>query len=203
MHADKKDNSTFERKAALRARALMYLKVPPVVMETHGGFGKIFQRCYRHLPQGIVFESDETKSAALAGQRPTWAVYECACEPALAAGVGSHLEVNFLDLDPYGEPWEAVTNYFGSKRPFASRMIVVVNDGLRQKLRMQGGWVVKSMQHIVRKEGNGWLYKNYLEISRDLLAEKAARQGYKLSLWNGYYTGAGQSMTHYAAVLDR
>lgn len=44
----KKDNSTFDRKAALRTRALALLE-KPIVMETHGGYGKIYQRCYRHL----------------------------------------------------------------------------------------------------------------------------------------------------------
>lgn len=194
----KKDNSTFERKAALRARMLMYLKEPPVVMETHGGLGKIYQRCYRQVTEGVVFEQDETKSAVLASQRPTWAVYECACESALAAGVGSHIDVNFLDLDPYGEPWPAVEAFFGSKRTFPSQLIVVVNDGLRQKLRMQGGW-----SEVVKAKGNGGLYKDYLTIAKGLLADKAGRAGYNLHRWTGYYCGHADQMSHYAAVFEK
>ncbi len=202
MSAAQKDNSTFEKKAALRARSLMLMN-KPVVMETHGGYGKIYQRCYRHLPTGIVFENDEVKVAALALQRPTWAVYESACESGIGAGVGSHLPVNFLDLDPYGEPWPAVDAFFGSRRPFPEKLIVVVNDGLRQKLRMQGGWAVGSLQKMVQKLGNSGLYNSYLEICRDMLAEKAARAQYRMTRWTGYYCGHQEQMTHYAAVFEK
>src|SRR4051812_3936723 len=139
--SQQKDNSTFTRKAALRSRTLMMVE-HPVVMETHGGAGLIFSRCYRSVKEGIVFERDPDKAAILAHQRPTWAVYECLCENAIAEGAGAHLEVNFLDLDPYGEPWPALDAFFGSDRPFPPRLAIVVNDGLRQKLKMNGGWSV-------------------------------------------------------------
>jgi hypothetical protein len=197
-----KDNSTFEQKLGLRIRTLAHIE-RPIVMETHGGTGKLFNRCYRHLQEGVVFEAEATKAGILARQRPTWAVYEVNVEKALPAGVGSHLEVNFLDVDPYGEPWPTLDGYFGSERMFPPKMAVVVNDGLRQKLRMNGGWAVQSMHDVCKKYGNAALYHNYLSISKELVSEKAARCGYRLTHWAGYYCGAGGNMTHFAAVFEK
>jgi hypothetical protein len=193
-------NSTFFQKAELRSRTLMMIE-KPVVLETNGGYGRLFQRCYRHLKDGVVLEADPVKAAALGLQRPTWAVYECKAERALADGIGSHLEVNFLDLDPYGEPWPTVDAFFQSKRPFPNRLAVVVNDGLRQTLRFNA-WSVGSMQQIVSRLGNK-IAPKYLEICRDMLSEKAGRAGYKLAKWTGYYCGQRESMTHYAAVFEK
>ena len=202
MTDPKKDNSTFDRKAALRARTLMLVE-KPIILETHGGYGKLFQRCYRHVVEGVVFEHDPVKAAALAIQRPSWAVYESVCETAIAAGAGAHLEVNFLDCDPWGEPWPAIEAFFGSDRPFAPKLAVVVNDGLRQKLRMNGGWSVASLHAVVERLGNSGLYQKYLEVCRNLLVEKSARAGYSLKKWTGYYCGHAGQMTHYAALLEK
>jgi hypothetical protein len=197
-----KDNSTFDRKVALRAKMLM--QVPkPVILETHGGLGKIYQVCYRHVVDGVVFEADSVKAGALAMQRATWSVYEADCERALMAGVGSHLEVNYLDMDPYGEPWPAMEAFFASERPFARRMVIVVNDGLRQKLKMNAGWSVASKQEATARYGNGALYQKYLEICREMVGEIAATVGYQMEGWTGYYCGFGNNMAHYAAVLAR
>lgn len=198
----KKDNSTIDRKVRLRARTLMLIE-RPVIMETHGGFGRIYQRCYRHVSAGVVLERDPAKAAALALQRPTWSVYECVTETALADGAGGHLEVNYLDLDPYGEPWPTLDAFFGSRRPFPPKLAIVVNDGLRQKLRMNGGWTVASLQAVVQRIGNNGLYQQYLEICREMLSEKAGRAGYELRKWTGYYCGHAEQMTHYAAVFEK
>jgi hypothetical protein len=202
-----KDNSTFEQKARLRSAALRELAELPVIMETHGGYGKLFLRCYRHVPAGVVFEEKPEKTAVLARQRPTWAVYEADCERAIRAGVGAHLVVNFLDLDPYGQPWDVLDAFFESERPRAPRLVVVVNDGLRRKLKMNGGWSVRSLREIVERNGNAVLYRDYLAICRELVIEKAAKAGYGLRRWTGYYCGSGQGsaqqMSHYAAVLER
>lgn len=202
MDGDKKDNSTFPRKTSLRSRMLMKIE-DPIIMETHGGAGRIWKVCYSHIQQGVVFEKDPFKSEALALQRPTWAVYETNCEGAIRQGAGSHLEVNFLDLDPYGEPWPAMEAFFLSTRPFAPRMAVVVNDGLRQKLKMNGGWAVASLHDVVERIGNAKLYKNYIEVCRELTEEKAAYAGYVVKEWSAYYCGHGSQMTHYAAVLEK
>lgn len=198
----KQDNSTLRLKVQLRRNALREIS-DPVVMETHGGWGRIFECCYRQLPTGVVFEKLPEKAARLAAQRPTWAVYEADVVRALASGVGAHLPVNFLDLDPYGEPWPAIAAFFSSARPFAPRLALVVNDGLRQKLRMNGGWHVASLERAVARRGNAALYRDYLDVCRELVAEQAAKAGYAIKRWAGYYCGAHQNMTHYAAVLER
>lgn len=199
----KKDNSTFHRKAALRSRALMLLQGPPVILETHAGRGRLFDRCYRHADAGVAIEFDESKATSLALQRPTWAVYQCDAERGLAAGLGSHLTFNFLDVDPYGQPWPTFEGYFGSQRTFADELVVVVNDGLRHKLRSTGGWEVASLRDYVRVHGHTEIYKNYLDVARELLTTIAGRAGYTMTMWGGYYCGAFASMTHYCAKLER
>jgi len=198
----KLDNSTFRLKAQLRSKALRELD-QPVVLETHGGWGKLFDQCYRDVPVGVVFEQNAPKAAYLARQRPTWAVYEADCVRALREGVGSHLEINFLDLDPYGEPWPAIDAFLTSDRPFPVRLIIVVNDGLRQKLRMNGGWMVSSLAEVLRSRGNAALHGEYLSICRELLERKAARQGYSMKRWTGYHCGFKLGITHYAALFEK
>lgn len=199
----KKDNSTIRQKVLLRRALLRELDEEPVVMETHGGSGAISKKLYRDFAKGVVFEKDAVKADILARQRPTWAVYECDVVGALTGGAGSHLPVNFLDLDPYGEPWPAVEAFFGSERPWPEKLCVAVNDGLRQKVKMGGAWQVGSLSELVSEHGNAWLYRNYLEACRILLTEKAGGAGYRLTRWAGYYCGALQQMSHYSAVFTR
>jgi hypothetical protein len=59
------------------------------------------------------------------------------------------------------------------------------------------------MQSAVDRLGNAVLYERYLDVCRDLVKEKAAKAGYDLRRWTGYYCGFGEQMTHYAAVLER
>lgn len=172
-------------------------------METHGGYGAIWQRCYSDIADGVVFEKDPDKTRILGIQRPTWAVYECDCVAALSDGVGGHLPVNFVDIDPYGEPWPVIDAFFQSERPFPSTMGIVVNDGLRHKLKTGSGWNAGSMESVVSNYGNNALYPNYLEICQELLKEKASQRGYTLTRWAGYYTGHADAMTHYAALFTR
>lgn len=171
-------------------------------METHGGMGKLYERLYAHLPIGIVFEKKPDKVNLLTKQRPTWAVYEGDCEAAIAAGVGAHLPVNFLDVDPYGSPWRVIEAFLMSDRPKPEQLHVVVNDGLRQSIQLTGGWKQKDVQPLVQRFGNG-LYGKYLDCCQILMHEKATQAGYTLSRWAGYYTGKNQHMTHYWAVLDK
>lgn len=138
------DNSTYKQKVMLRRKALEFVS-DPVVMETHGGAGKLYEACYPHVEQGIVFEKDDTKLAILGRQRPTWAVYGATCETAISGGAGAHLPVNILDVDPYGNPWPVIGAFFESDRPRPELMAVVVNDGLRQKVKQGGSWDVGSL----------------------------------------------------------
>lgn len=201
--AKQQDNATLNEKTQLRRAALKLLAesgIEPVICETHGGNGVLFDACYAHLTRGVVFEKDARKAATLGKQRPTWAVYEADCEMALAAGVGAHLTVTLLDIDPYGSPWEALDGFFGSARPFAPAMLVVVNDGLREALEMKHAWQIHALRPMVERHGND-LYPIYLEICREMLETKAALAGYAVRRFHGYYCGKRGKMTHYLSVL--
>ena len=198
----KKDNSTLSLKVSLRRNLLREID-SPVVLETHGGIGSIYARCYQDVPDSVVFETDAGKADHLARQRPDWAVYEADCVNALAAGAGNHLVINFVDCDPYGEPWPVLDAFLFSERNFPPVLAIAVNDGLRQLLRITGGWDVHSMGAMCAKYGAAQIGAHYLEICRELLSNKAAQRGYSLRRWAGYYCGYGDQMTHYAAVLTK
>lgn len=196
-----KDNSTGRSKVSLRLRLLKEID-QPVVMETHGGWGRVYLDCYQGAG-GVVFEKDPSKAEYLAKQRPGWAVYECDCIRALQAGVGAHLLVNFLDIDPYGDPWPVLAAFFESRRPRPSRLAVAVNDGLRQKIKTGGGWDMGSMQAAVARHGAARMFARYAEVCAELMEEQAGKAGYRLRQWVAYYTGHAQQMTHYGAILER
>lgn len=198
-----KDNSTLNRKVALRISLLKHLAQPPVILETHGGRGRVFDRVYPSVLQGMVFEVDPAKAEYLSHQRPSWSVYQGKCEQALEDGLGAHLAINLIDCDPYSEPWPALEAFFLSERPRPARIAIAVNDGLRQKLRLQGGWSVHSLRQAVEKWGNAALCDQYLAVCRWKLEKLAALQDYRLTHWTGYHCGAHDDMTHYAAILER
>lgn len=197
-----KDNTTLQQKVSLRLDLLRRIPAP-IVLETHGGEGRVWFRCYRDVARGVVFEKDPAKADLLARQRPSWSVYEADCEKAIAAGAGSHLQVNVLDLDPYGEPWTALAAFFASKRPFPEVIGLAVNDGIRIPLASNRGWKISTLAPAVAKFGNHQLYARYLEAARFLVEHYAGPRGYEVEWWRGYYCGKAQKMTHYAAVLRR
>lgn len=196
-----KDNSTFNQKVILR-RQMLKLISEPVVMETHGGAGKLYEACYSSLQTGIVFEKDDQKVSVLARQRPGWSVYQADSAAVIGLGAGAHLNVNVLDCDPYGDPWPVIEAFFSSERPRPQTMAVVVNDGLRQGVRIGGAWHAGSLKGIVAKHGNG-LHGIYLDICQELMIQKAGQAGYHLTRWAGYYAGYNKQMTHYLAILER
>lgn len=198
----RKDNSTFSQKIALRQSLLDAMTEPPIVLETHGGLGKIWQACYSDVAQGCVFEKDQQKAEVLALQRPGWAVYEDDAKTCLQAGAASHLAINFVDFDPYGEGWPFVEAFLLSERPKPDNLYFAVNDGLRQKLKLGGAWSTATLRLVVQKFGNN-LYPHYLGVCEYLLATKAADAGYDLLNFRGYYCGHARDMTHFAAVLKR
>lgn len=53
MKAKQKDNSTLNLKASLRHNLLREID-NPVVLETHGGYGHLYERCYRGLSDVIA-----------------------------------------------------------------------------------------------------------------------------------------------------
>lgn len=198
-----KDNTTLQRKAALRHSLRKQFEQAPVVLETHGGYGEIFKRVYADVARGAVFETDLAKAEVLAHQRPSWSVYQCKAEEAIADGAAAHLPVTLLDVDPYGEPWPTIEAFFQSERERTPFLAIAVNDGLRQKLRLQGGWHVASMRRAVELWGNAQLHAKYLEVCRWKLEQLASVQRYKLTHWTGYHCGALDDMTHYGAVFER
>lgn len=195
-----KDNSTFPKKLSLRRSALENVE-SPVIMETHGGNGKLFEKCYSSCLSGIVFEKDPKKANLLAEQRPTWAVYEGDCVAALSNGIGVHLDINFLDIDPYGSPWDVIDAFFEGDRNLPDTLNVVVNDGLRQHVQIKSD-NLKQLSELVTRYGER-LYSSYLEVCQILMHEKASKSGYELTRWVGYYCGHGAKMTHYWAVLEK
>lgn len=108
-----------------------------------------------------------------------------------------------MDCDPYGEPWPVLDAFFESEREFPPVLAVVVNDGLRQKLKTGGAWSTHSLAGVVGRYGNQVIYDRYLDICQEMIQEKAGQVGYTLARWAGYYCGYLEQTTHYAAVLTR
>ncbi len=196
----KKDNSTLKQKIIIRKKALSLLE-NPVVMETHGGEGVIYKHCYSEIEQGVVFEKDSKKTWVLGAQRPHWAVYEINCIDAIRNGAAAHIPINFVDLDPYGAPWDVVDAFFGGPQLRVKNLVFVVNDGMRLKLNRGGGWDVAQLKVAALKYGSA-LRDRYLDACRDLMIEKSALAGYKLEHFSGYYTGHAKQMTHYLALFN-
>ncbi len=198
----KKDNSTLDYKIMLRRELFDILPIDDhYILETHGGAGILYQRCYSHIDNGVVFEIDGSKSNILAKQRQTWRVYQADCIPAIRSGVARDMSFTLLDVDPYGSPWDTISAFFESNRSFAPIMGVAVNDGLRQKVRI-GAWDVKLLQDIVRKHGNK-IHGIFLNSCRELLEGFSDVAGYNVNHFSGYYTGHNQQMTHYMAILKQ
>lgn len=177
------------------------LDCPPLVLETHGGAGKLFDACFADVAEGVVFETAPAKAALLALQRPGWRVYEAPSEVAIAAGVADDLPFNLLDCDPYGDPWPVLRAFWEQPRSRGATLAVVVNDGLRQKIKLNGGWDVASIEPVISQFGASGLHDRYLDACRWFLAELAGHAGYAMARWTGYYTGHALQMTHYAAVF--
>jgi len=201
LSAKQKNNSTGAKKIALRRAALREIDSPSIV-ETHGGFGHLYLHCYSSHQKGVVFETDERKSDRLADQRPGWAVYQNDCVASLESGLGFQFAPNFFDLDPFGECWPAIDAIFAGLKTKPPRLVLAVNCGLRHKVRSAGAWSSHSLRKYVHKYGNDRMYRIYLDVCKEMVEEAATSAGYSLSRWCGYYCGAMQQMTHFAAVLD-
>jgi len=158
---------------------------------------------YSEIAQGVAFDEKPAKAELLAIQRPTWSVFESNCITSLAAGAGGHLPINLIDVDPYGEPWPVLEAWFESERPWPERIGFAINDGVRMKLKITGGWDVETLGPAVRQFGNSAMYGEYLAVARWNLKRLASARKYELAHWTGYYCGHGDCMTHYAAVFDR
>lgn len=178
-------------------------EVAPVVMEMYAGVGGIWSQVYSDVPYGIAIENDESKVAILAEQRPTWSVYQADCVGTVRLGLGRHAQVNYVDIDPYGEAWSAINALFESDREWPDPLVVVVNDGSRYILRLNRGWSVTVFEEMVATYGNG-LDRKYVElVVPDFFARRAATCGYVIDQWTCYSCGELQQVTHFAALLRR
>lgn len=176
----------------------------PFVLETHGGRGELWGRLYSGFTRGAVIEKKPDDAEFLARQRPNWQVFEGKSELVLEAGLFRWEQVDFLDCDPYGEPWKVLEAFFGYEgRKWAPRMAVAVNDGLRQNTRIKGSWKVGSLQTMVRRYGNDNIRQHYKDIAIEKLTAIAGAAGYRVEHSEAYYCGNFDDMTHYGAVLVR
>lgn len=174
----------------------------PFVLETHGGRGRIYERLYSNF-RGCVIELDRTKVEFLARQRATWAVYQGKAEDLLGAGMFRWWTIDFLDIDPFGEPWPTLEGFFSSQRRLAPRMALAVNYGLRQNARVKGAWKVNSTKAAAAKWGNDKVRAHYVEFCEGKLGAIVDAAGYRMDWFLGYYTGNLDDITHYGAVLEK
>ena len=203
----KKDNAGFRDKLRLRREALK--EVAPdaenrrlVVLEAYAGEGHIGRELYSSASPGVALEKNERKAGRLARERPAWRVYECDSVKALAAGLASDVPFNLVDLDPYGSPWPCVDALFAHGRRMADRLVIAVNDGLRQHVRIGRAWRGHDLHDAVARFGND-LHDVYLEVCRYMMQNKADQAGYDMIGFRGFYAGHTRLMTHYYAVLTR
>jgi hypothetical protein len=203
--SQKHDNVTLPAKVMLRHTARRLLgDEEPVILETHGGRGDLWSAVYWDVATGVVFEEVADRADALAVQRPAWAVYEADVEIALAAGAARHLTFNLLDVDPYGACWPTLRAFFGSKRPFAGRMVAVLNDGLRFAACGGAAWNSELLAPFAARYGNHNVWRLYPErIAPELLGEAVALAGYRVVHYDSYTTGTNGKMVHMLAVLER
>ena len=197
------DNKTLLEKSHLRKRLLEKLEAEPCVLETHGGTGEIYLRCYAGVREGAVFETDPVKAVTLLKQRPNWAVYETDCVWGLENGVGGHLEINFVDFDPYGAAWTGITAFFNSQRPQPEQLIIVVHDGIRSSLQRFGGSRIQTFSHIIEEIGEVRLHSEYLSVCERLLVEMTDSAGYEILGFGGFYSKQDENQTHFFAELKK
>lgn len=196
------DNSTLPEKVRLRRRILARFQSAPLVLETHGGYGRIYERTWFKARAGVVIEKDGAKADHLARQRPSWSVYQGDCEKALAAGLARGTAFDIIDLDPYGQPFSVLNALALPGRVFPDEWHLVVNDDNRQKVQRGGSWHMNALATQVRKYGVN-LYPIYLQVARECVDEFANKIGFEVAGWTGHYAGKNGMMSHYWAVLRR
>lgn len=196
------DNSTYSDKVRLRRAVLTCAPPAPVVLETHGGWGRIFDRTWHRAGSGLVMELVDEKAEALARQRPTWRVYAGDSLKLLRAGVANDVSFDVVDLDPYGSSLEYLDALATTGRQWPDQWQLVVNDGLRKRLPLGVAWSTPRVQRYVLKYGNN-LYPVYLQVLREVVEDFAASIGFRVTAWHCYATGEWGDMTHYWAKLAR
>lgn len=199
------DNSALALKIAFRRIMLADMAdrgIDPVIIETHGGLGCVYENCYADIETGLVFEKDETKAIELVNQRPGWAVYNSDCAMSLTQNILPDVPCTVLDVDPYGMSWAILEAFFSSERSFQSMMWLVGIDGLRSKLQSGGAWSVKFLQPYVQEYGND-LFPVYLELFPKILSDVVLKAGYIIDRFWGKYSAKLDLMVNFMARLRR
>ncbi len=200
---EKRDNETLDEKLRWRREALRHLSAEPVICEAYGGWGRVGQAVYRDVRHGVVLEKVSAKAATLALLRPTWSVYEGDTLRMLRAGAGRHLPINFLDLDPYGEPFTTLEAFFSAERQIADRIVIVAHDGMHRLVKMGRAWSVQILEPVVAEFGNSFVKEHYGEASILLVARMLEQYGYSVSDWRWASGGDRKKNAHFLAVVDR
>ena len=195
----KKDNSTIRHKILLRQKLLSEFD-DPFILEAFAGDGRIYENLYKGFG-GIAIEKDFDKIIKV--PRPGWILYNADNNVILGSKLLSIYDVDFIDLDAYGDPWLAIQSLMDSEYfKIKKRLGIVVTDGLRQSLKMNIGWKCGTLQNEVAKHGNDRMYKNYIDICHEKLSEFCIKKNAHINKWLAYYCGHAQQMTHFAAVLS-
>ena len=121
----------------------------------------------------------------------------------MKSGVGSHLEINFIDADPYGQAWQVLHAFFQSDRPRADRVVLVVHDGVRNRIGRYGASDIDVFQDVITKVGEIALYRNYIEVCEDMLTEMVETAGYTVESFGGFYSRKDKDQTHFFAELAK
>lgn len=195
------DNKTLSDKLRIRRRVLDRLTAPPVVLETHGGFGRIYERTWYRARTGVVIEKDPVKVAHLCHQRPTWAVYQGNSEAVLRAGLAKSIAFDVIDLDPYGQPFTILDALTMPGRTFPNEWHLVVNDGGRNLMKRGLSWKLPMFRSAEKRFGQSGMHKHYLDAALMLVQEFGEKIGYDVTHWHGKNISA--DISHYWAVLKR
>lgn len=186
------DNSTLRQKIAMRISGLEIAGDCRIV-ETNGGFGKVGDACGYEKFQGMVFEKMEPKAKVLALKRPAWMVFEADAVKAIK-GMKFSSDYSFFDVDPYGDPFEYLAGIANASE--SKRLIIAVNDGLRNKAKRGGSFACESLKKAVHHFGNDSIYDRYLEVVDWITKDIFSNSGFKAKILRGYHCKSGD-MTHY------
>jgi len=203
MSTRQHDHTTFAQKVRLRNRVLSWSGTAVDVLETHGGFGRVYERTWYRATRGAVIEQEADKVEHLARQRPSWSVYEGDSLKALRAGLFRSRAFDIVDIDPFGSSLDYMAEMFAPERARPAAWWMVVNCGLRHTLELKQAWRVNALQDLAKRHGaTADYFHRYLDAVQVLMREHAAKVGQRVAWFDGYYCGHAHQMTHYAARIE-
>jgi len=192
-----KTNTALPEKLALRPP-------PPTnasVIETHAGFGEIHSHTYAHLATGVAIDRDPKAAEHLADTRPTWRIIEGDAAHALACPCPPPTPVTHLDVDASGDPWPTLTAALLGPLPKATRLEIVVTDGLRLRLRMGNEGAITSLHPYTLQHGIRCEHK-YLDVVAYLAQHLAEQAHRRLTDYHAQYAGRTRGLVLWRAVME-